>query len=410
MTEAAALYQKAARGQFKAVEAWKKILELDETDGKALSSLAELYHRSRRFEELVSVPDDAGAAAKRQRQSQHLGADRRPAFRGTGPVGAGNRSLPGTAADPAGLAQGTVGAKRWQPSRRLGAGAGSARSSSACRRGHEDKIAVLRKLAQLSLEKLHSVDDAVSHLQQVLELQPGDPDAQADLERLLEAGEKWYELVDVLVRHADASHKANKLDEEIGLLLRAAEIWKAKSRLPSRPKKLLERVLKSIEPRPGPDVAGADLRIAARLGALQATLEKAVRLAKTNAEMAELYYRLGRMESRASRRRRCSSRTTSGRSKPINQRRGGRGSGETSAVPWRFPSRRSTARNSRRTDAVSRRCEAKELLIELGRLYVNELKSPKVRCRFCSVRTNWLPTTFRWSAARRDLLQRWSHP
>jgi tetratricopeptide (TPR) repeat protein len=270
--------------EFKAVEAWKKILELDETDGKALSSLAELYHRSRRFEELVSVLTTQARLLSGNAKANILAriadllseeldqsAQAIEVYREL--LGIQPGSLKALSALEALYSRREDWAQVQEVlGRRLKAVPQT-----------KDKVAVLRKLAQLSLDKLRSVDDAVSHLQQVLEIQPGDPDAQADLERLLEAGEKWYELVDVLVRHADASHKLGKLDEVIALLLRAAEIWEGKVQAPEQAKKLLERVLEL-----DPNHVRALMSLA-RIYESQhdwarckATLEKAVRLAKTN--------------------------------------------------------------------------------------------------------------------------------
>jgi tetratricopeptide (TPR) repeat protein len=379
LTEAAALYQGPLADEFKAVEAWKKILELDETDGKALSSLAELYHRSRRFEELVSVLTTQARLLNGNAKANILAriadllseeldqsAQAIEVYRELLQIQPG--SLKALSALEALYSRREDWAQVQEVlGRRLRAVAAT-----------KDKIAVLRKLAQLSLEKLHSVDDAVSHLQQVLELQPGDPDAQADLERLLEAGEKWYELVDVLVRHADASHKANKLDEEIGLLLRAAEIWEGKVQAPEQAKKLLERVLE-IDPN-----HVRALMSLARIYESQhdwarckATLEKAVRLAKTNAEMAELYYRLGRMEAE---------RQGDAAAEPYYERalqadptnvevaealeKQARSRGDFRRVAALLEIR---AERMQSLDAAKQ----KELLIELGRLYVNELKSPE---------------------------------
>src|SRR5262249_50623198 len=55
LAEAARLYEGELADEFKAIEAWKKILEIDESDERALSSLAELYQRGRRFEDLVNI-------------------------------------------------------------------------------------------------------------------------------------------------------------------------------------------------------------------------------------------------------------------------------------------------------------------------------------------------------------------
>ena len=379
LTEAAGLYQGPLADEFKAVEAWKKILELDETDGKALSSLAELYHRGRRFEELVSVLTSQARLLSGNAKANILAriadllseeldqsAQAIEVYREL--LSIQPNSLKALSA----LESLYTRREDWaQVQEVLG------RRFKAVP-AQKDKIAVLRKLAQLALEKLQSVDEAVSHLQQVLELQPGDPDAQADLERLLEAGEKWYELVDVLVRHADASHKLNKLDEEIMLLLRAAEIWEGKVQAPEQAKKLLERVLEL-----DPNHVRALMSLA-RIYESQhdwarckATLEKAVRLAKTNAEMAELYYRLGRMEAE---------RQGDAAAEPYYER--ALQADPTNVEVAEALEKQARARGDFRRVAALLEVRAermqsmdvakqKELLIDLGRLYVNELKSPE---------------------------------
>lgn len=379
LTEAAGLYQGPLADEFKAVEAWKKILELDETDGKALSSLAELYHRGRRFEELVSVLTAQSRLLSGNAKANILAriADllSEELDQSAQAIEVYRELLqiqPNSLKALSALESLYARREDWtQVQEVLGRRFKAVPST-------KDKIAVLRKLAQISLEKLQSVDDAVSHLQQVLELQPGDPDAQADLERLLEAGEKWYELVDVLVRHADASHKLNKLDEEISLLLRAAEIWEGKVQAPEQAKKLLERVLEL-----DPNHVRALMSLA-RIYESQhdwarckATLEKAVRLAKTSVEMAELYYRLGRMEAE---------RQGDAAAEPYYER--ALQADPTNVEVAEALEKQARSRGDFRRVAALLEIRAermqsldvakqKELLIELGRLYVNELKSPE---------------------------------
>jgi len=378
LAEAARLYEGELADEFKAIEAWKRILELDESDERALSSLAELYQRGRRFEDLVNVlRTQAGHAAGGQK-AQLLGR--------IAELLAEELERPGEAIEmyrelldlqPNSLKalaalEGLYTRQEQWPlvqevlGRRLKAVSGT-----------RERVAVLRKLAQLSLDKLKSADDASGYLQQILELQPGDSEAQKELERLLEHGEKWYDLVEVLVRHADAAAKAGEADEEIALLLRAAEIWEGKVQAPEQAKKLLERVLDR-----DPNHVRALISLA-RIYESQhdwarckATLERAVRLAKSGPEMAELYYRLGRME--------------------------GERMGEAAAEPYYERALEVDPTNIEVAEALEKRARArgdfrrvaallavraermqsldpqkqKELLLELGRLYNNELKSP----------------------------------
>ena len=55
LAEAAKLYEGPLADEERAVEAWRKVLELEEGDAQALTALAALYERTRRWEELVAV-------------------------------------------------------------------------------------------------------------------------------------------------------------------------------------------------------------------------------------------------------------------------------------------------------------------------------------------------------------------
>lgn len=379
LSEAAALYQGPLADEFKAVEAWKKILELDEQDQKALTALADLYQRSRRFDELVSVLQTQARLASGNTKVQILGriaelfSEELDAAGQAIEVYREILTLQPTSLKALAALEGLYSHRgEWALVQEI-----LTRRLKAVQSA-KDKVTVLRKLAQLSLERLQSADDAIGYLQQVLDLVPGDAEAQKDLERLLEQAEKWYELVDVLVRHADAANKIGEKDEEVAMLLRAAEIWEVKVQAPEQAKKLLERVLER-----DPNHVRALISLA-RIYESQhdwarckATLERAVRLARSSSEMAELYYRLGRME--------------------------GERLGEAAAEPYYERALQADPTNVEVAEALEKRARArgdfrrvadllavraermggldatkqKELLVELGKLYVNELKSPE---------------------------------
>jgi tetratricopeptide (TPR) repeat protein len=379
LSEAAALYQGPLADEFKAVEAYKKILELDETDAAALSALADLYQRSRRFDELVQVLQ---TQARLQSGSAKVATLGRIAELYSEELDAASQAievyreiltLQPTSLKALAALEGLYGHRgEWALVQEV-----LVRRLKAVQ-GQKDKVTVLRKLAQLSLERLNSADDAIGYLQQVLDILPSDAEAQKDLERLLEQAEKWYELVEVLIRHADAAHKLGEKDEEIALLLRAAEIWEVKVQAPEQAKKLLERVLER-----DPNHVRALISLA-RIYESQhdwarckATLERAVKLARGSGEMAELYYRLGRME--------------------------GERLGEAAAEPYYERALQADPTNVEVAEALEKRARSrgdfrrvadllavraermsgldvgkqKELLVELGKLYVNELKSPE---------------------------------
>lgn len=379
LSEAAALYQGPLADEFKAVEAWKKILELDETDAKALDALADLYQRSRRFDELVQVLQTQARLASGSAKVTTLGriaelySEELDQSTQAIEVYREILTLQPTSLKALAALESLYGHRgEWALvqevlTRRLKA------VQSA-----KDKVAVLRKLAQLSLERLQSADDAIGYLQQVLDYVPSDAETQKDLERLLEQAEKWYELVEVLIRHADAANKLGEKDEEITLLLRAAEIWEVKVQAPEQAKKLLERVLERE-----PNHVRALISLA-RIYESQhdwarckATLERAVKLARSSSEMAELYYRLGRMEGE---------RLGDAAAEPYYER--ALQADPTNVEVAEALEKRARARGDFRrvADLLAVRAERmggldtgkqKELLVELGKLYVNELKSPE---------------------------------
>ena len=380
LSEAARLYEGELADEFKAIEAWKKILELDESDTRALASLAELYQRSRRFEDLVNVlRAQAGHTTQPAQRAQIFGriaellADELE--RPTEAIETYRELLdlqPNSLKALTSLEALYTRQEQWPLvqevlNRRLRVVSGT-----------RERVTVLRKLAQLALDRLNSTEDASGYLQQVLELAPGDAEAEKELERLLEKSEKWYDLVEVLVRHADSSAKTGDADGEIALLLRAAEIWESKVQAPEQAKKLLERVLDR-----DPNHVRALISLARIYEAqhdwarCKSTLERAVRLARSGPEMAELYYRLGRME--------------------------GERMGDAAAEPYYERALEVDPTNVEVAEALEKRARArgdfrrvaallavraervqsldpqkqKELLLELGRLYANELKSPE---------------------------------
>ena len=79
------------------------------------------------------------------------------------------------------------------------------------------QVAVLIKLARNAEEKLSDLDQGIGFLHQVLGIDSGNAHAFLELERLLGAGERWYDLVDVLTKHADAEAAAGTTTGELAL-------------------------------------------------------------------------------------------------------------------------------------------------------------------------------------------------
>ena len=90
------------------------------------------------------------------------------------------------------------------------------------------QIPVYKKLVALAVDKHKSPDDAIGYLHEVLQIEPDEPEANAKLLELLDKTERYNDLIDVLTEHADRRAKAGDTAGEIGLLVRAADVWEEK--------------------------------------------------------------------------------------------------------------------------------------------------------------------------------------
>src|SRR5581483_8408717 len=135
---------------------------------------------------------------------------------------------------------------------------------------------------------------------EIIALDPNDKEANDGLARLLEETGKFHDLVDVLTQQANRRSQAGDGDGEVRLLVRAADIWELKLQSPESATEILERIL---ERDPSNVRALTSLaRIyenAHDLDKCRATLEKAIALAQSGEERAELYFRIGKLEADA---------------------------------------------------------------------------------------------------------------
>ena len=72
--------------------------------------------------------------------------------------------------------------------------------------GPADQVAVLLKLARNAEHKLSDVDQAMGFLRQILDVDARNGFAYLELERIMRSNERWYDLVELLGRHADVLH------------------------------------------------------------------------------------------------------------------------------------------------------------------------------------------------------------
>ena len=109
--------------------------------------------------------------------------------------------------------------------------------------GGADQVAVLLKLARNAEQKLSDVDQAVGFLRQLLDADPGNGFGYLELERILRAAERWYDLVDVLGKHADTEAAAGRKPIELALRVAIANVWEKDLDSPDSAAEALEKVL-----------------------------------------------------------------------------------------------------------------------------------------------------------------------
>jgi tetratricopeptide (TPR) repeat protein len=164
--------------------------------------------------------------------------------------------------------------------RRLGATSGA------------EQVAVLMKLAKNAEQKLQDLEQSGGFLRQVLDVDARNGFAYLELERVLRAGERWYDLIDVLTRHAEMEGDAGHKPTELALRVAIADVWEKELGSPESAVEALEKVLEVA-----PDNLPAILRLARLHEAAErwddagALLERAAAAAPTGRNAAEIHFR-----------------------------------------------------------------------------------------------------------------------
>jgi tetratricopeptide (TPR) repeat protein len=157
-----------------------------------------------------------------------------------------------------------------------------------------DKVAIHAEMARNAESRRNSIDDAVAAWYSALDVDNTYQPAYAELERLLRAGERWHDLVELLERLAELQATLGDGNAEIAALARAADVWEAELDNPDAAGEILEKILAR---EPGSVAALTRLsKIYERSGDFdkcKGTLEQALRLAPTGRDAADLFYRLG---------------------------------------------------------------------------------------------------------------------
>ncbi|MDB4968610.1 MAG: repeat-containing protein, partial [Myxococcales bacterium] len=300
--EAAELHERALADTVGAIAGWKKVLEVDDGDAQALDALARLHEREGQWQELVAilaqkvrVEDDASAQVGLKSRIAAIWAEK---------IGDLDRAVDAyrDLLDHAPDSRAALDALEELERRRgdwtavqevlvrqlqtVGAGA--------------PQVPVYKKLVALAVDKHGSPDDAIGYLHEILQVAPEEPEANAKLVELLEKTERYNDLIDVLTEQANRRATAKDTAGEIALLVRAADVWEQRLGNAEASTEILERILERDPSNVRALMSLAHIYESAHdSDKARATLERAVELAESPAERAELHYRLGKLTADA---------------------------------------------------------------------------------------------------------------
>ncbi len=87
------------------------------------------------------------------------------------------------------------------------------------------QVPVLKALARNASAHLHDTDRALVYLHQVLEADPQDREAFAEMEGILATLERWHELIETLEQRAEIEARAGNSAAELACRVEVAQIW-----------------------------------------------------------------------------------------------------------------------------------------------------------------------------------------
>ncbi|MEO6951123.1 MAG: tetratricopeptide repeat protein [Polyangia bacterium] len=300
--EAAQLAEQSLGDPDGAVELWRKVLEIDDTDSSALAALARLLEQRARWPELADLLARAAEVAGEPRTQAAL----------LGRVAA----LSAERLDD--LPRAIAALRELLDLQPDSMTAIDSLIDLETRRGDKDalkealerklaavsvgpaRIPIFRRLAELAAaqDESSATDDALGYLYEILALDPVDAQAGTLQRTLLIRTERWHDLVDVLGAEATRLERIGDTAGELATLVQAADVWEEKLESPESAIELLEKILARD---PGNVRALLSLaRIAESAGdndRARTMLAGAEASAKTPSDIAELAYRRARVES-----------------------------------------------------------------------------------------------------------------
>jgi tetratricopeptide (TPR) repeat protein len=294
LLEAARLHERrGAAGIGAAIAALQKLRASDDGDAEALTELGRLQEAAGNVDEMAATLAERARITEDPRARAALWARVGELRLGMlndldGAAEAYREALEGAPDDPISLsALESIEERRedWSTlqevlMRRFGATFGA------------DQIAVLLKLARNAEQKLSDADQAIGFLRQILEADANNAFAYLELERLLRANARWYDLVEILALHADAEGKAGRKPAELALRVAVADVWEKELDSPDSAAEALEKVLQ-VAPANVPALLSlARLHEGAeRWDEAGEALDKAAANASAPAEIAEIQFR-----------------------------------------------------------------------------------------------------------------------
>jgi tetratricopeptide (TPR) repeat protein len=279
------------------IAAWRAVLSVEENDLDALDALATLFRGAGRYAELVETLEVQATHAETpatqlpikreiaQLYAEALGDLDRAAAAWRDVLDVEPTSLPALSAlEAVERRRGDLINVQEVLVRRLQAVGGG-----------DAQIPVYLALAALAMEQ-KSPEDAIGYLHEILQLRPTHPEAVDKLLALLDETGKHHDLVDVLTTQANQRAQTGDTQGELALLVRAANVWEQRLGSPESATEILERILER-DPR--------NVRALASLGQIyeaqhdlpraRETMERALALATTSKEQADVTFRLGKL-------------------------------------------------------------------------------------------------------------------
>jgi golgin subfamily B member 1 len=295
--ELASLAEERLSDDARAIAAWRHVVEVDEGDQEAHGRLAALYERGGRWEDLLEILD---LAARYVDKEAEKGLRRKIAWILTQQLNDLDRAVEAwtnlldLGSDDENVIDTLTEVHRRRKDwlavvEMLGRRLSLAEQPS-------DKVAILAQLAQVSEVDRGSPDEAVGYLHQILDVDPGYRGAYEALDRLLNAQERWHDLIEVLKRHAEVRGTLGDPDGETELLARAADVWQEKLDNPEAASEILEEVSRR-QPR-NVMVLNRLAKIYDAAGDLDRSsevLQRALALGPKGRDAADLHYRLGKL-------------------------------------------------------------------------------------------------------------------